>query len=100
MAWLIIRIEENMNLVLPGEKQKEKETLTARHQVLDPKLEIIKAVLFKHGYELGPIFGPIQGVWPYTAYIYVSPNKNGFGRCGSQLRRWPVRKIEEAKNGI
>ena len=94
MAWLIIRIEpkfETYNRTADGFAPPESVVaqLHKRHANTDPTMTTIEELLNKSGFELGPMVGPCpkseQGKWPLTAYIYVSPNKEGYGRGASTL---------------
>lgn len=59
---------------------------------------VVEGMLNKAGYDLGPIVGvaPLLS-WPLTAVIYCSQNREGVGRSGSSLYRWPCRPQVEKK---
>lgn len=65
----------------------------AEHSVVGPGWTKLTALLDKGGYEIRPHFGSYDPhEWPYTAVAYTSPNKEGKGRSGSSLYRFPCRK--------
>lgn len=94
MAWHIIRIEPAEN-----DTRRERDALPICEQIAvrgtlrDIPVDRLEAVLLARGYELGPIVGLTPASeWPLTAYIYTSVRRDGVGRSGSTLRRWPVRR--------
>ena len=87
MAWTIVRLERVDDAGVVAQYAK-------RSKLGDPRWDFVSELLAKEGYELGPIVGMItrpKTEWPFTAYIYTSLTKDGQGRSGSQLHRWPVR---------
>ena len=105
MAWMIIRIEEKdatyREKVKTYDKPDMEQVITQlpkRHKNQEPTMSEYEALLNKHGFELGPFIGKVtreeMARYPYTAYCYVSPRKDGWGRGCSTLHRWPVRRID------
>ena len=102
MGYLIIRIEKRLpvkwergSLVTFSSKGEVVEQIAVRHALKTPHQKHVAGVLSKHGYELGPIIGMTPATdWPLLGYVYTSPSKDGVGRSGSQLYRWPMRKTE------
>jgi hypothetical protein len=97
MAWHIIRIEPADNDTLPERsKLPVIKQIAVRGQIRDMPHDAVRAVLEQHGYELGSLLAhsPITE-WPLTAYIYTSMRRDGLGRSGSTLRRWPVRLLKD-----
>lgn len=96
MAYLIIHVEPMENDTLP---EPEKKPIIAqfhkRSKGGSVDIEEAEELLNKHGFDLGPVVGAYVVLdYPLTAYVYKSDNKEGFGRSGSMLHRWPVRKVE------
>jgi len=95
MAYLIIRVEVLCQPPLLGGARTAIDQFYMRHRRCDPQQETIIDLGRKHGYEITLPIGPLEGPWPLTAIAYISPNRAGEGRCGSQVYRLPARKIEE-----
>jgi hypothetical protein len=100
MAWLIVRIEPRDNDVKP-EGQGEPVVASLRKRVSLKKMmgerllkERVPVLAKEHGFEVDlPLGGHSPEEWPFIAYIYTSLNKDGHGRSGSILHRWPARRI-------
>lgn len=96
MGYLIIRIEPCENdTKKEALKEPVIETIVRRARLGDTDYGLVGELLAKRGYELGPIVGGTTSKydWPLTAYVYTSQNRDGYGRAGSGLHRWPVRRI-------
>ena len=66
------------------------------HTITGDGWERLTALLSKHGYEVRPEFGSYNPKdWPFTAVAYTSKSKDGFGRSGSSLYRFPCRRTEK-----
>ncbi|KKN79980.1 hypothetical protein LCGC14_0334880 [marine sediment metagenome] len=94
MAWTIVRLERVGDAGVVAQYAK-------RSKLGDPRWDFVSELLAKEGYELGPIVGMVtrpKTEWPFTAYIYTSLAKDGQGRSGSQLHRWPVRLASKEKD--
>jgi hypothetical protein len=96
MAYLIIRVE-HVDDMCKKEKDRQPPVLeiSKRSRLGDMPYDLVNALLNKKGYELGPIVGQLtpRDEWPFTAVCYTSFRKDGVGRSGSTLQRWPVRKL-------
>ncbi len=85
MGWTIVRLERVDDAGVVAQYAK-------RSKLGDPRWDFVSELLAKHRYELGPIVGLAPKTeWPFVAYVYTSLAKDGYGRSGSQLHRWPVR---------
>ncbi|KKL52164.1 hypothetical protein LCGC14_2288230 [marine sediment metagenome] len=88
MGWTIVRLEHVGDAGVVAQYAK-------RSRLTDPRWAFVSELLSGRGYELGPIVGLTPKVdWPFAAYVYTSPRKDGYGRAGSQLHRWPVRLMD------
>lgn len=99
--YLIIRLEPAGNSTLPENKrlppiaQYHKRVSRETYGVA-PRL--VETILLDHGYDLGPVTGGVLAdtdVWPITAIVYTSLNKEGKGRSGSQVHCYGVRAFEK-----
>lgn len=102
MSYLIVRVEpKGNNTVKEADKEPPVADLHRRFQSdCYPFFADFEELAEKHGYELDLTIGPGADVrvrdWPFIAYCYVSPNKEGIGRAGSQLHRLVARRKEGA----
>ena len=94
MAFLIIRIETFEARTRTTTPDDIVARIAKRHVNFEPEAKTVRKHLADAGWELGSIFGGQYGKeWPYIAYVYVSPNKEGIGRGKSTLHRWPVKRL-------
>ena len=97
MAYLIARIEraEYENVPRGAAPIPVEAKLVVRRRTGDPKPCEMRVLLEKHGFEMPSTFQANREDYPLIAYIYVSPNREGVGRCGSSLYRRLCRRKEE-----
>jgi hypothetical protein len=104
MAWMIVRIEPRENDTLP-----ERDCLPAVIQLtkgnvraFPPKESAYRALMEKNGFT-SPNGQPGRlcpfEEWPFIAYCYLSPNREGKGRIASQLRRVPAKRLTTSAGG-
>jgi hypothetical protein len=95
MAYLIIRLQGAEDERMSEEERPEPILrLNKRCKITGyVDWEAAREMLVKHGYELAsPLGRHPMTEWPFTAVCYVSKRKDGYGRSGSQLYRWAVRR--------
>lgn len=96
MAYTIVRIEPVGNVTAADEKDREPDIayLHKRSRFGDPPIAFVRALCARNGFDIemgiGPGSWPVSE-WPFIAYVYTSRRKDGHGRCGSTLYRWPCR---------
>lgn len=106
MAWLIIRIQCAYLETERSSKPDDPGICTIVQRCRAGRgadnFDLIDRLVREEGFELGPLVGPRADArdWPLTGIVYESPNKDGFGRQASTIRRWPVRRRTRSTEGL
>lgn len=95
--WLIIRLQQAEDTDLKNPVPPLAQFSVRQRADVGVTIGGVADELTDHGYELGPVVGArtTKQDWPITAIVYTSQRKDGVGRSGSQVHRWPVRERGE-----
>ena len=90
-AWLIVRIEK-----VEDESRKDvvpiaKFAFRYRTNGMPIPFSDVNARIREHEFALR---GKATKEWPFLAYVYCSPNRDGKGRIATTIYRWKARRAE------
>ncbi len=98
MGYTIVRIDPVGNATKQAKDCEPKiAQFTKRSRLGEPRIDFVRKMLRPKGFDVEMGIGPgtwAPNEWPFTAFVYTSKSKEGIGRCGSSLYRWPCRRSE------